>query len=71
MSTSNAVFMQRVFMPLSIQSVAIFENYQWSNPFSKLDLDVFLREETRAPYLRFEKKVFPFIVLCSWGILAW
>lgn len=71
-NTSNSdehikyIFMQRIFMPLCIESVAVFENCQWSHPFSKLDVDVFCIEETRALYcLRFENKVFPFMVVSS------
>lgn len=65
MSASNTGF-QRVFELLCIESVAIFENSQLGNPFSKVDLDVFLtKESTEAYCLRFERKVFHFMVICS------
>lgn len=66
MSASNTGFLQRVFRLLCIESVAIFENSQLSNPFSKVDSDVFLTKEfTEAYCLRFERKVFHFMVICS------
>lgn len=66
MNASNTSFLQRVFKLLCIESVAIFENSQLGNPFSKVDLDVFLtKESTEAYCLRFERKVFCFMVICS------
>lgn len=58
MSALNTGFLQRVFRFLCIEIVAIFENSQWSNPFPKVDLDVFLtKESTEAYCLRFERRV--------------
>lgn len=71
MCASNAGLRQRVFRLLCIETVAIFENYQLNNPFSKVDLYVFLmKESTEAYCLRFERRVFHLIVICSEGILA-